>query len=129
MVVSRTLDEALKSIAAAGGARGLKTEIDEEKGRVRVYSDECPLEIVIEPAGQGYRIELRVGQDIRECIEQMLENEVDPRDEIENIIETLIGVVDFATRKLESLGVSVEKKTRQGILDAYDAIESFLEEE
>ena len=125
----RTVEGALRSIAELGGSKGFKTVLDEDKRTLRIYSIECPLEVVVEPSNGGFRVEFKVGENLTECIENLLEAELDPRDEIENIMESLISIVDYAVKKLASTGVKVERSTRQGVLDAYDAIESFLEED
>ncbi|MCE4627990.1 MAG: hypothetical protein F7C34_02430 [Desulfurococcales archaeon] len=129
MAVVKNLRDAVRAIAQAGGARGFEVSVDEAQGRVVIRSRECPVELVVEPVDGGYRVELRVGEGLRECIEEMLNEGTDPRNELENILESLISVADFAVRRLENLGYEVKKSTRQGILDVYDAIESFLEEE
>jgi len=122
--------EVLKGIGEYAGRRGLRVSLDEGRGAIVVEHAEYPVKIVIEPAGSGvYLIELRAGEDIGEAVESLLQDNVDPRAELESAIETLLEVVDYAVRRLSDAGYGVEKRTREAILDVYDAIESFLEEE
>ncbi len=129
MAVARDLKGVLKAVAEIGGSRGFEVSYDEAEGRVVVKSRECPVELIVEPLDSGYRVELRAMEGLRDCIEDLLDEDIDPRDELENIVESLVSIADFAVRRLEGLGYTVRKSTRQGILDVYDAIESFLEEE
>ena len=129
MAIARDLKGVLKAIAEAGGSRGFEVSVDESAGRVVVKSKECPVELIVEPLDGGYRVELKAMEGLRDCIEDLLGEDIDPRNELENIVESLISVADFAVRRLEGLGYAVKKETRQGILDVYDALESFLEEE
>ncbi len=124
-----SLDKALRSIAEYAGRYGLKPSLDEEKGIVVIEHSEYPLRVVVEPRGGVYAVELLVGEEIDESVEELLGEDVDPREELEDVIETMIQVVDYAVRKLEEAGQKVERLTREAILDIYDAIESFVEEE
>ncbi|MCE4629852.1 MAG: hypothetical protein F7C82_06200 [Desulfurococcales archaeon] len=72
---------------------------------------------------------MRVGDELEESISELLEDNVDPRSELEDVIETMVMVVDYSVRKLKEEGFKVERDTRNAILDVYDALESFLEEE
>ena len=121
--------EVLRGIGEYAGRYGLRVTIDEEKGVVVIEHGEYPVRIVVEPGGPGYRVHLEVSGNLREVVGDLLEEEVDPRAELEDALETLIGVVDYAVRKLEEAGIRVSRETRAGILDVYDAIESYLEEE
>lgn len=117
----------LKHIAEYAARYGLKPLEEEEK--LVIKHEEYPLEIVIEPRGDGYIVQLRVREDLEDSISELLEEDVDPRSELEDVIETLVTVVDYAVRKLREEGFKVERDTRNAILDVYDALESFLEEE
>ena len=119
----------LEAIAKYAAGRGLRPSLDEEKLVLIVEHDEYPLRIVIEPKGEGYVVELLAGDEIDEAVEDLLEEEIDPRAELEDVVETMLGVVDYAVKRLQEAGVRVDKKTRDAILDIYDAIESFVEEE
>ncbi len=119
----------LRVIAEYAGKRGLRVTVDEEKGTLIIEHGEYPLRIVVEPSGDGYVVELRSGDNMESVVEELLGEEVDPREELEGALESLVEVVDYAVRKLEEAGFQVSKKTREAILDVYDAIESFLEEE
>ncbi|MCE4618551.1 MAG: hypothetical protein F7C37_03825 [Desulfurococcales archaeon] len=121
--------KSIKAIAEYAARFGLKPEVDEESGRVVIKHQEYPLEIVVEPSGEGYRVEMRVGDELEESISELLEDNVDPRSELEDVIETMVMVVDYSVRKLKEEGFKVERDTRNAILDVYDALESFLEEE
>ncbi len=120
-------EEVLKSIAEYAARYGLKPE--QKEGVLVILHSEYPVKIVVEPSGDAYVVELRVGEEIGESIEGLLEENVDPRAELEDIIETMVRVVDYATRKLEAAGYRVKRSTRDAILDLYDALESYLEEE
>ncbi len=128
-MVAKNVKEALRAIAETGASKGLEVKLDEENERLVLSSKECPISVVVEPSNEGFKVELSVGSNLRECVEELLAEDVDPRDELESLVETLVSVVDYAVRKLSQLGVSVKRKTRQGILDVYDTLESFLEEE
>ncbi|NOZ30349.1 MAG: hypothetical protein GXO68_00120 [Crenarchaeota archaeon] len=121
--------KSIKAIAEYAARFGLKPEVDEESGRVVIKHQEYPLEIIVEPSGEGYRVEMRVGDELEESISELLEDNVDPRSELEDVIETMVMVVDYSVRKLKEEGFKVERDTRNAILDVYDALESFLEEE
>lgn len=121
--------KSIKAIAEYAARFGLKPEVDEESGRVVIKHQEYPLEIIVEPSGEGYRVEMRVGDELEESISELLEDNVDPRSELEDVIETMVMVVDYSVRKLKEEGFRVERDTRNAILDVYDALESFLEEE
>ena len=121
--------DVLKPIAEYAGRFGLKPELDSERRTLTIYNTDYPLSIIIKPALQGYVVELRVGDDIDEAIEELLGEDVDPRTELEDVLETMIQVVDYAVRKLREAGYTVDRRTREAILDVYDALESFLEEE
>lgn len=121
--------KSIKAIAEYAARFGLKPEVDEESGRVVIKHQEYPLEIVVEPSGEGYRVEMRVGDELEESISELLEDNVDPRSELEDVIETMVMVVDYSVKKLKEEGFKVERDTRNAILDVYDALESFLEEE
>jgi len=127
--VSGELASVLKGIAEYAAGKGLKPSLDEENLVLVIEHGEYPLRIVIEPRGEAYVVELLAGDEIDEAVEDLLEDEVDPRAELEDVIETMLTVVDYAVKKLGSAGVRVDKKTRDAILDVYDAIESFVEEE
>jgi len=121
--------KSIKAIAEYAARFGLKPEVDEESGRVVIKHQEYPLEIVVEPSDEGYRVEMRAGDELEESISELLEDNVDPRSELEDVIETMVMVVDYSVRKLKEEGFKVERDTRNAILDVYDALESFLEEE
>ncbi|MCE4625418.1 MAG: hypothetical protein F7C35_06095 [Desulfurococcales archaeon] len=119
----------LRSIAEAGGRKGFEVEVDEGSKRVVVRSKECPISVLVAPSNSGFKVELRVEEGLRDCIEDLLEEDVDPRNELENIVEELISIVDLAAKKLAGIGIEVERSTREAVLDVYDTLESFLEEE
>ncbi len=122
------VEEALKAIAESSGRKGLKVEL--KGSSVIIDHPEYPLEIVVSQEAPGeFVVELRVKEGLEETIEEMLDDEIDPRAELEDALDQLLAVVDYAVRKLETMGYHVNKKTREAILDVYDAIESFLEEE
>jgi len=122
------VEEALKAIAESSGRKGLKVEL--KGSSVIIDHPEYPLEIVVSQEAPGeFVVELRVKEGLEETIEEMLDDEIDPRAELEDALDQLLSVVDYAVRKLETMGYHVNKKTREAILDVYDAIESFLEEE
>lgn len=121
--------EVLRGIGEYAGRYGLRVTVDEEKGIVIIEHGEYPVRVIVEPGGPGYRVHLEVSGDLREVVGDLLEEEVDPRAELEDALETLIGVIDYAVRKLEEAGIKVARDTRNAILDVYDAIESYLEEE
>ncbi len=121
--------ETLKSIAEYAARYGLKPEADFDKGTLIIHHSEYPLDIVVSRGDDGYIVELKVGEEIDEAIEDLLGEDVDPRAELEDVIETMVQVVDYAVKKLEEAGYNVRKMTREAILDVYDALESFLEEE
>ena len=125
-----TREDALKSISEYAARYGLKPSIDLDKGVLVILHGEYPIKIIVEPRDEGvYAVELRVGEGIDESIEELLDAEVDPRAELEDVVEVLVQVVDYAVRKLEEAGFRVRRQTREAILDVYDALESFLEEE
>ncbi|MEB3806801.1 MAG: hypothetical protein GSR73_04715 [Desulfurococcales archaeon] len=129
-MVAMTREDALKSISEYAARYGLKPSIDLDKGVLVILHGEYPIKIIVEPRDEGvYAVELRVGEGIDESIEELLDAEVDPRAELEDVVEVLVQVVDYAVRKLEEAGFRVRRQTREAILDVYDALESFLEEE
>ncbi len=119
----------LRGIAEYAGRFGLRISLDEEKGVLVIEHGEHPIRIVVEPGDGVYRVRLEAGEGLAGHVEEMLGEDIDPRAELEEALETLVQVVDYAVRKLEEAGFRVEKSTREAILDVYDAIESFLEEE
>ena len=125
-----TREDALKSISEYAARYGLKPSVDLDNGVLVILHGEYPIRIIVEPRGEGvYAVELKVGEGIDESIEELLDAEVDPRAELEDVVEVLVQVVDYAVRKLEEAGFKVRRLTREAILDVYDALESFLEEE
>ncbi|MCE4600851.1 MAG: hypothetical protein F7C38_04720 [Desulfurococcales archaeon] len=129
-MVAMTREDALKSISEYAARYGLKPSVDLDNGVLVILHGEYPIRIIVEPRGEGvYAVELKVGEGIDESIEELLDAEVDPRAELEDVVEVLVQVVDYAVRKLEEAGFKVRRLTREAILDVYDALESFLEEE
>ncbi len=119
--------DTLRSIAESAGRKGLKPTLEE--GKLVIVHPEYPLMIVIEGGDSKFVVELRVGESIEDNIEELLAEEIDPRAELEDALDLMLSVIDYAVKKLQAAGFEVEKKTREAVLDMYDALESFLEEE
>ncbi len=117
--------EVLKNIAEASGRKGLKTELKDNT--LIVSHPEYPLMLVITGNDSSFTVEIKVGEGLEENIEELLGDEIDPRAELEDALDQLLGIADYAVRKLELAGFKVKRRTREGVLDLYDALESFLE--
>lgn len=117
----------LESIAEYAARFGLKPELKD--GRLVVRHTEYPLWVTVEPEGPGYMVRLEAGGELEESISELLDEDVDARSELEDVVEVMVRVVDYAVRRLREKGFRVERNTRDAILDVYDALESFLEEE
>jgi len=124
----QSVKDALKSIAEVAESRGLEVELDENKLVLTINHKDIPLTAVFEPVGDGFRVAIRAGDGLRERIDELLDEGYDPREAVEEALDTLIEVVDRGIVLLEGSGVGVKRDTRGGILDVYDAIESFVEE-
>ncbi len=122
-----SLDKAIADIKAVASRYGLSTE--ESDGSLVIKHPEAPLIVEIK-AGEGRAIvELKVGDDIDEYVETLLGEDEDPREALEEALEEMVRIVDAAVSRLTREGFKVERKTREGILDVYDALEARLEEE
>ena len=122
-----SVEKALRDIAEVARTRGLQVETRDSGILVRHTS--LPLEVAIEGSGDQFRVELRVGEGLGEAIDEALSQGEDPREEVEEALDDLVSIVDYAVQRLAREGLKVRRETRQGIMDAYEALEERLEEE
>ncbi|MEB3778719.1 MAG: hypothetical protein GSR85_00590 [Desulfurococcales archaeon] len=120
--------EVLRDIARIAEGRGLEARVDEDRRVLTVSHPDVPVSAVFEPSDGEFRVVIRAGDELRERIDELLDEDVDPREVVEEALDTVIAVVDRGITMLERQGVRVRRDTRGGILDVYDAIESFVEE-
>ncbi len=118
--------DVIKRIADAASRRGAKVRVSDSG--IEVYVDEEPVYIVVEEAGGGYTIVLKVASDIGDRVDEILGENGDPREVLEEALDNMIALVDDLEKLLKSMGYSVKRSTREAILDLYDAIEARVEE-
>ena len=118
--------DVIKRIADAASRRGAKVRVS--GAGVEVYVDDEPVYVVVEEAGGGYSIVLKVAGDIGEKVDEILGENGDPREVLEEALDNMIALVDDLEKLLKSMGYSVRRSTREAILDLYDAIEARVEE-
>lgn len=118
--------DVIKRIADTASRRGAKVRVGDSG--VEVYVDDEPVYIVVEEAGGGYTIVLKVSGDIGERVDEILGENGDPREILEEALDNMIALVDDLEKLLKSMGYSVRRSTREAILDLYDAIEARVEE-
>lgn len=122
-----SLGKVAEDIKAVASRYGLEAE---ESGEfIRIKHPEAPLIVEIKVEGGKAVVELKVGDDIDEYVENLLGEDEDPREALEEALEEMVRLVDTAVSRLSREGFKVERRTREGILDVYDAIEARLEEE
>jgi len=121
------LDKAVEDIKAVASRYGLAVE--EADGTLTVRHPEAPLAVEIKAEGEKAIVELKVGDEIDEYVDMLLGEDEDPREALEEALEEMVRIVDAAVSRLTREGFKVERKTREGILDVYDALEARLEEE
>jgi histone H3/H4 len=120
------VEKALRDIAEVARTRGLQAEGSGE--RLVVKHTTLPLEVVVERAGDEFKVELRAGKDLGEAIDEALSQGEDPREEVEEALDELVRIVDYAVQRLAREGIKARRETRQGIMDVYEALEERLEE-
>jgi hypothetical protein len=121
-----SVERALRDIAEVARSRGLVAEGEGESLRIRHTS--MPLEVVVERLGEGFRVELRALESLGEAIDEALSADEDPRELVEEALDEMVRMVDYAVQRLAREGLPVSRETRQGIMDAYQALEDRLEE-
>jgi len=122
-----SVERALRDIAEVARSRGMQVEGGGE--RLLVKHTGLPLSVVVEKTGAGgFRVELRVGEGLGEAIDEALAQGEDPREEIEEALDELVRIVDYAVQRLTREGLQVKRETREAIMDAYEALEERLEE-
>ncbi len=125
VIMPGNVAEVLESIAKNSSKKGLKASISDET--LTVDHPEYPVKLVIYREGEKFVVELKAEDGLEENIEELLNDEIDPRAELEDALDLLLSAADYAVKKLELAGFKVVRKTREGVLDVYDALESFLE--
>ncbi len=121
------LDKAVEDIKAVASRYGLTVE--EANGALTIRHPEAPLVVEIRTEEGKAVVELKVGDEIDEYVETLLGEDEDPREALEEALEEMVRIVDAAVSRLTREGFKVERRTREGILDVYDALEARLEEE
>ncbi len=121
-----SVEKALRDIAEVARARGLVAEGEGE--RLTIRHTTMPLEVVVERSGDGFRVELRALESLGEAIDEALSADEDPRELVEEALDEMVRIVDYAVQRLAREGVRASRETRQAIMDAYQALEDRLEE-
>ncbi|GAB6148274.1 hypothetical protein JCM10135_08160 [Stetteria hydrogenophila] len=121
------LGKAVEEVKSVAVRYGLKVETPGEV--LIIKHPEAPITVELRVEEGRAVAELKVGSEIGEYIDSLLDEGEDPREAVEEAMEEMIRIIDFAASRLEREGIKVERKTREGILDAYDALEARLEEE
>ncbi|MEB3780649.1 MAG: hypothetical protein GSR85_10565 [Desulfurococcales archaeon] len=116
------VEELSKVVARRGGTLQVKGNT------LEIRSVGEPLYLTLYPSNGNVVIELKVEESIDERIDELLGEDEDPREHLEEVLETLVSMVDELERILRINGYSVIRRTREAILDVYDAIEEKLEE-
>lgn len=118
--------DVVEEISKAASRRGATTRSRGEIIEI-VLPDE-PVYIEVRPGDGVAVVELKIGDGLQERVDEYLDHGEDPREALEEALETLVSIVDEVDRILRLHGFKVERRTRDAILDVYDALESRLEE-
>lgn len=121
-----SVERALRDIAEVARSRGLVAEGEGE--RLVIKNPDMPLEVVVERGPGGFRVELRALESLGEAIDEALSADEDPRELVEEALDEMVRIVDYAIQRLAREGVRAVRQTRQAIMDAYQALEDRLEE-
>ncbi len=116
----------VEEISKAASRRGATAK--SRDGVIEVIVPDEPVYIEIYPAREAVVVEMKVGNGLKERVDEYLDHGEDPREALEEVLETLVSIVDEVDRILRLHGFKVERKTREAILDVYDELESRLEE-
>ena len=117
----------LEDVAREAEKRGLKVELRESV--LKAVNPDLPIGVEVKVGGNTAEIKLIAKDNLEEDIREYAEEEElsDVREAVEEILETAIAVVDYAVKAAERSGFKVVRKTRQTILDVYEAIDSYEE--
>ncbi len=117
------IEELSKSVARRGG------KLEAGDSMVTILLPGEPVYIEIRPLEQGFTVELKLGDNLEDRVDEYLEEGEDPREALEEVLETAVAIIDEVERILRMHGLRVTRRTREAVLDFYDALESRLEEE
>ncbi len=118
--------DVVEEISKTVSRRGATTK--SKNGVLEIIVPDEPIYIEVYPTGDTIVVEMKVGEGLRERVDEYLDHGEDPREALEEVLETLVSIVDEIDRILRLHGFKVERKTREAILDVYDELESRVEE-
>lgn len=120
--------KAFEDIKAEAARYGALVEAG-EGGSLILRHAEAPLYVEVRVEGGKATVELKVGPELNDYIESVIDEGGDPRGLIDDVVGEMLRLVDAAATRLAAEGLMVERRTREAILDVYDALEARLEEE
>ena len=122
MIDPQLVDE-IKRVASRRGYR-FETTGD---GRIRLWHENAPFYVEVSESAKGIRI--RIGyESLKDYVREIVDTESDPRDFIEDIIDSMTALAHELYELIQSKGLKAYLEARDAAMDILEELEEALEE-
>ncbi len=119
------LEELAKALEPLAKRRGYRFE--RASNAIRIWHESAPFYVEVMETSKGVRIRLGY-EGLRDYIREIVDTEADPRDYIEDILDSLSSLAHEVYEEVKRRGYTAVLEAREAVMDILEELEEAMEE-